>query len=283
MPPPRDPCERSRPGRAVVHERSDSLASRTVRRVTNQFRRDWKYRHEDHPPIHQAGPGRRSHSVEYEKRTSRITNPDGSVVFEMNDAEIPEQWSQLATDIMVSKYFRKAGVPQTDANGQPLRDAQRQRRHRPGEIGEAGDPPPRRLLAVLGREARLLRHRRGRAGVLRRAGVHAAAPDVRPEQPAVVQHRPELGLRHHRPGAGPLLLRPEDRRDAEEQGRLLPPAAARAASSSPSATTSSTTAASWTCGPARRGSSSTAPAPARTSPSSAARTSRSPAAASRRA
>jgi ribonucleoside-diphosphate reductase alpha chain len=62
-------------------------------------------------------------SVEYEKRTSRISNPDGSVVFEMNDAEIPKQWSQLATDIMVSKYFRKAGVPQTDpATGQPLRD-----------------------------------------------------------------------------------------------------------------------------------------------------------------
>src|SRR5437868_665428 len=63
-------------------------------------------------------------SVEYERRTSRITNPDGSVVFEMNDAEIPRQWSQLATDIMVSKYFRKAGVPQTDpANGLPLRDS----------------------------------------------------------------------------------------------------------------------------------------------------------------
>src|SRR5690349_7658454 len=62
-------------------------------------------------------------SVEYERRTSRITNPDGSVVFEMNDAEIPRQWSQLATDIMVSKYFRKAGVPQTDpATGLPLRD-----------------------------------------------------------------------------------------------------------------------------------------------------------------
>src|SRR5258708_15515101 len=60
-------------------------------------------------------------TVEYEKRTSRISNPDGSVVFEMNDAEIPKQWSQLATDIMVSKYFRKAGVPQLDENGLPLR------------------------------------------------------------------------------------------------------------------------------------------------------------------
>src|SRR5207302_1537284 len=55
-------------------------------------------------------------SVEYERRTSRISNPDGSVVFEMTDAEIPKQWSQLATDIMVSKYFRKAGVPQSDGS-----------------------------------------------------------------------------------------------------------------------------------------------------------------------
>ena len=61
-------------------------------------------------------------TVQYEKRTSRIGNPDGTVVFEMKDAEIPVQWSQLATDIMVSKYFRKAGVPQVDEHGQPKRD-----------------------------------------------------------------------------------------------------------------------------------------------------------------
>ena len=42
----------------------------------------------------------------------------------MNDAEIPRQWSQLATDIMVSKYFRKAGVPQVDESGSPLRDSE---------------------------------------------------------------------------------------------------------------------------------------------------------------
>jgi len=51
-------------------------------------------------------------STGWVKRSSRITNPDGSVVFEMKDAEMPEGWSQLAVDIMVSKYFRKAGVPQ---------------------------------------------------------------------------------------------------------------------------------------------------------------------------
>ena len=53
-------------------------------------------------------------ALEWTTRASRISNPDGSVVFEMPDAEVPKSWSQLATDIMVSKYFRKAGVPQTE-------------------------------------------------------------------------------------------------------------------------------------------------------------------------
>ncbi|MCB1186255.1 vitamin B12-dependent ribonucleotide reductase [bacterium] len=61
--------------------------------------------------------------IEWSSRNSVIYNPDGSVVFEMKDAQIPADWSQLATDIMVSKYFRKAGVPQTDASGKPLLDA----------------------------------------------------------------------------------------------------------------------------------------------------------------
>src|SRR5690606_8709321 len=63
-------------------------------------------------------------TLDWSLRTSRITNPDGSVVFEMTDAEIPSSWSQVAADIMVSKYFRKAGVPQFDANGAPILDEQ---------------------------------------------------------------------------------------------------------------------------------------------------------------
>ena len=58
----------------------------------------------------------------WEYRDSRISNPDGSIVFEMNDAEIPASWSQVATDIMVSKYFRKAGVPQYDTDGNEILD-----------------------------------------------------------------------------------------------------------------------------------------------------------------
>jgi len=43
---------------------------------------------------------------------SEIRNPDGSIVFHMDDVEVPESWSQVATDIIAQKYFRKAGVPQ---------------------------------------------------------------------------------------------------------------------------------------------------------------------------
>jgi ribonucleoside-diphosphate reductase alpha chain len=56
-------------------------------------------------------------SVKWSHRDSRITNPDGSTVFEMKDAEVPASWSQVAADIMVSKYFRKAGVPQQNDDG----------------------------------------------------------------------------------------------------------------------------------------------------------------------
>ncbi|MBU3713790.1 MAG: vitamin B12-dependent ribonucleotide reductase [Ferruginibacter sp.] len=51
---------------------------------------------------------------EYDYRTSVIKNPSGSVVFQMDDVEVPKQWSQIATDILAQKYFRKAGVPQPD-------------------------------------------------------------------------------------------------------------------------------------------------------------------------
>ena len=53
-------------------------------------------------------------SVEWNRRDTRIADPDGSVIFEMKDAEIPAGWSQVAADIMVSKYFRKAGAPLPD-------------------------------------------------------------------------------------------------------------------------------------------------------------------------
>ncbi|HNY26554.1 MAG TPA: vitamin B12-dependent ribonucleotide reductase [Candidatus Sumerlaeota bacterium] len=49
-------------------------------------------------------------TVECEKRSCVIRNADGSPVFEMHDIEVPSKWSQLASDILISKYIRKAGV-----------------------------------------------------------------------------------------------------------------------------------------------------------------------------
>ncbi|MBS1752165.1 MAG: vitamin B12-dependent ribonucleotide reductase [Bacteroidetes bacterium] len=53
---------------------------------------------------------------EYDYRTSVIRNPNGEIVFEMKNVEVPKQWSQIATDILAQKYFRKAGVPQPDGS-----------------------------------------------------------------------------------------------------------------------------------------------------------------------
>ncbi len=47
----------------------------------------------------------------FESRKSEIRNPDGSVVFLMENVLVPNTWSQVATDIIAQKYFRKAGVP----------------------------------------------------------------------------------------------------------------------------------------------------------------------------
>jgi ribonucleoside-diphosphate reductase alpha chain len=70
-----------------------------------QFQR--KYTRDDIPVFDQ---------FEYDYRTSVIRNPSGEVVFEMNNVEVPRQWSQIATDILAQKYFRKAGVPQPDGS-----------------------------------------------------------------------------------------------------------------------------------------------------------------------
>ncbi len=52
----------------------------------------------------------------YDYRTSVIKNPTGEIVFLMENVEVPQQWSQIATDILAQKYFRKAGVPQPDGS-----------------------------------------------------------------------------------------------------------------------------------------------------------------------
>src|SRR5271170_8339585 len=53
---------------------------------------------------------------EFDYRSSVIRNPSGEIVFEMTNVEVPKGWSQIATDILAQKYFRKAGVPLSDGS-----------------------------------------------------------------------------------------------------------------------------------------------------------------------
>ncbi|HUR63200.1 MAG TPA: vitamin B12-dependent ribonucleotide reductase [Candidatus Thermoplasmatota archaeon] len=70
-----------------------------------------------HVERHYTTPGTDPYTqVEWTTRKSVIKEPDGTVVFQVDRCEVPKEWSQLATDIIVSKYFRKAGVPQADGS-----------------------------------------------------------------------------------------------------------------------------------------------------------------------
>jgi ribonucleoside-diphosphate reductase alpha chain len=50
-------------------------------------------------------------ALNFRLTSSEIRNPDGSVVFSLDSIEVPETWSQVASDVLAQKYFRKAGVP----------------------------------------------------------------------------------------------------------------------------------------------------------------------------
>ncbi len=106
-------------------------------------------------------------SIAFAARSSRIVNPDGTVVFEMKEVMVPEEWSQVAVDILAQKYFRKAGVPKKTDTVAGARRAQvvaaRQadggrgtdaRDRRPASVSPSGG-----LLDLLGLERRLLLQR----------------------------------------------------------------------------------------------------------------------------
>jgi len=49
--------------------------------------------------------------IDFRLTTSEIRNPDGSVVFRLENVEVPEFWSQVASDVLAQKYFRKPVSP----------------------------------------------------------------------------------------------------------------------------------------------------------------------------
>ena len=113
--------------------------------------------------------------IDFRLTTSEIRNPDGSVVFRLENVEVPEFWSQVASDVLAQKYFRKAGVAarlkkveeETVPSGCGARCRHRARR-RPARAEryvselfiEAGVRTPRRLLDLLGRKGNYFDRRR---------------------------------------------------------------------------------------------------------------------------
>ena len=61
--------------------------------------------------------------IEWDRRVSEIRNPDGTVVFHLDGVRVPMSWSSVAADVLAQKYFRRAGVPQLDEEGNAKLDA----------------------------------------------------------------------------------------------------------------------------------------------------------------
>jgi hypothetical protein len=223
---------------------------------------------------------RRRHAIraaQVRERSTEIRNPDGSVVFRMDGVRVPEGWSQVAVDVLVQKYFRKAGVqlvdeqgsPELDTNREPVTGSERDARQVFDRLAECWTHWGR-SYGYFDTEEDAVAFRDELAFML---AAQVAAPNS-PQWFNTGLHW-AYGITGPAQGTG---TRPRSRNHSQKT-----PTSTRSptpASSSPSPTTWSTKAASWTCGPARRGCSSTGPAPAPTSPACAARASRCRAAAS---
>ena len=137
-------------------------------------------------------------NIPFRTTKSEIRNPDGSIVFSLDNIDVPNQWSQVAADVLAQKYFRKAGVParlkRVEENDRPVLPVALRRRY-----GSAQRACPRiralwlselsakqvfdRLsgcLDLLGLEGRLFRRSEEDAQHLqRRAALHARQTDGR--------------------------------------------------------------------------------------------------------
>ena len=181
--------------------------------------------------------------IEFRTACSEIRNPDGSVVFKLDDVDVPTAWSQVAVDVLAQKYFRKAGIP-AELKPAPEKNV---------PLWLRSKQPDMKALKKLPPEAQFGGERSAKQVFDRLAGTWTywgwkggyfdteedaqafydelrymlATQTLRAELAAVVQHRPALGLRHRRPGPGALLRRPENRRGQKVRERLRAPPAPR--------------------------------------------------------
>ncbi|MGY4595212.1 hypothetical protein ACVWXL_002958 [Bradyrhizobium sp. GM22.5] len=181
--------------------------------------------------------------IDFRLTTSEIRNPDGSVVFKLDNVEVPTAWSQVASDVLAQKYFRKAGVAA-----------------RLKKVEEESVPsflwrsvPDTEALALLPEKERYVSELSAKQVFDRLAGCwtywgwkgkyFSSDEDAqtfydelrymltmqmcRAELAAMVQHRSALGLRHRRSRPGPLLRRPLHRQADPVEILLRASAAAR--------------------------------------------------------
>ncbi len=112
--------------------------------------------------------------IAFRSATSEIRNPDGSVVFSQSDIEVPQEWSQVACDVLAQKIFPQGGRAHGAEAAAGRRRAGifvapcgRQRQDPRRELRQGGVRPPVRHLGLLGLEGRLFRRRSRRARVSR--------------------------------------------------------------------------------------------------------------------
>ena len=75
-------------------------------------------------------------TVQWDKRTTTISDEKGNVISQITDVEVPTTWTQLATDILAYKYLRKAGVPTKEGREVSLKQAVYRIAHTIADFGE---------------------------------------------------------------------------------------------------------------------------------------------------
>ena len=183
-------------------------------------------------------------TVPFRTASSEIRNPDGSVVFAGRGNRgagrvEPGRLRHPRAEILPQGRCAGASGAGRGAGRSGLAVAAHRRRRRrsqrwPRAPATAAKPAPSRSSTgwpapgpIGAGRAAISTREEDASRLLRRDPADAGAPDGRAELAAMVQHRAPLGLRHRRPGAGPLLRRPQDRQGARLRQRLRAPAAAR--------------------------------------------------------
>ena len=166
--------------------------------------------------------------IGFRTATSEIRNPDGSVVFRLDEIEVPSAWSQVAVDVLAQKYFRKAGIAtRLAAVDEPDVPAWLQRRRADQAALEAlpeterygGETSARQVFDRLagtwtwwGWKGGYFDSEADAQAFFDELRFMLASQQAAPNSPQWFNTGLQLGLWHRRPGARPLFRRRPDRR-----------------------------------------------------------------------